>query len=218
MSTIGAIGLGFSVLLFVINIFTSLRYGEIAADDPWDGATLEWSIPSPPPVYNFARIPTVHSRDAWWAMKHPERMHLDPIEVTPLAGGPAHATEQAHDVVRTATPTRRRRSSTCRRRRTGRCCGARPVPHGQRPAASRTRSARSSCPIFLIAGLLLLIGSIYGWSFESAPDERPTHTMAHAVPVVVDAGPPSRPTTAAAAAARPRPPAHQHRPRQPQDS
>src|SRR6266576_3053365 len=104
LSTIGAMGLGFSVLLFVINLFSSLRNGEIASDDPWDGATLEWSIPSPPPVYNFARIPTVYSRDAWWAMKHPERMHLDPIEVTPLAGGPAHATEQAHHVVAVAAP------------------------------------------------------------------------------------------------------------------
>src|SRR5205814_1581862 len=104
VSTVGAIGLGFSVLLFVVNIFVSLRSGEVAPDDPWDGATLEWSIPSPPPVYNFARIPTVHSRDAWWAMKHPERMHLDPIEVSPLAGGPGHADERPHQVVATAAP------------------------------------------------------------------------------------------------------------------
>jgi len=43
-------------------------------------------IPSPPPVYNFARIPAVYSRDAWWATKHPERMHLDPIEVEEQGG------------------------------------------------------------------------------------------------------------------------------------
>ncbi|MDQ6673927.1 MAG: cytochrome c oxidase subunit I, partial [Chloroflexota bacterium] len=104
ISTIGAIGLGFSVLLFVINLFSSIRFGEVAADDPWDGATLEWSIPSPPPVYNFARIPAVLSRDAWWATKHPERMHLDPIEVTPLSGGPSHAAQLAHDSVATAAP------------------------------------------------------------------------------------------------------------------
>src|SRR5919202_1292974 len=102
VSTIGAIGLGFSVLIFVVNLFLSLRSGEVAPDDPWDGATLEWSISSPPPVYNFARIPVVHSRDAWWAMKHPERMHLDPIEVAPRAGGPGHARPQAHDVVEQA--------------------------------------------------------------------------------------------------------------------
>src|SRR5436305_10330196 len=102
ISTIGALGLWFSVLLFVINLFMSLRFGEIASDDPWDGATLEWSIPSPPPVYNFARIPTVHSRDAWWAMKHPERMHRAPIEIEPLAGGPAHATDWASESVAVA--------------------------------------------------------------------------------------------------------------------
>jgi cytochrome c oxidase subunit 1 len=104
VSTIGALGLGFSVLLFVVNVFVSLRTGEVAPDDPWDGATLEWSIPSPPPVYNFARVPTVHSRDPWWAIKHPERMHLAPLEVTRQAGGPAHATEQAHEAVAIAAP------------------------------------------------------------------------------------------------------------------
>jgi cytochrome c oxidase subunit 1 len=33
--------------------------------------TLEWTIPSPPPAYNFATIPTVHSRDPFWVQKHP---------------------------------------------------------------------------------------------------------------------------------------------------
>jgi cytochrome c oxidase subunit 1 len=167
ISTVGALGLGFSVLLFVINIFTSLRFGEIAPDDPWDGATLEWSIPSPPPIYNFARIPTVHSRDAWWAMKHPESMHLDPIDVTPLANGPAHATETAHQIVAVGAPE-----------------AAPPVIHIPSPSywplfcalglatmASGLLLADSfgptTIPLFAIAGLLLLIGSIYGWSFET---------------------------------------------------
>jgi cytochrome c oxidase subunit I len=167
LSTIGAIGLGISVLLFVINLFWSIRRGEIAADDPWDGATLEWSIPSPPPIYNFARIPTVNSRDAWWAQKHPERMHLDPIEVTPLAGGPGQATELPQDVMPLETPT------------------PPAVIHMPSPSywpllvavglfimASGLLVSDSFgpgvVPFFLIAGLLLLIGSIYGWSFESA--------------------------------------------------
>src|SRR5229473_26352 len=167
ISTIGAIGLGFSVLLFVINFFSSLRSGEIASDDPWDGATLEWSIPSPPPVYNFARIPIVHSRDAWWAMKHPERMHLDPIEVTPLARGPARATEQAHDVVAVAAPD-----------------ALPPIIHMPSPSywpllcalglftmASGLLIADAVGPVvitfFAIVGLLVLIGSIYGWSYEA---------------------------------------------------
>lgn len=37
--------------------------------DPWNGRTLEWSTPSPPPVYNFAVIPVVDQRDSFWASK-----------------------------------------------------------------------------------------------------------------------------------------------------
>lgn len=37
--------------------------------DPWNGRTLEWSTPSPPPEYNFAIIPTVNQLDPLWAKK-----------------------------------------------------------------------------------------------------------------------------------------------------
>ncbi len=70
VSTLGAFLLGIATLIFVHNFFRSLRKGEPAGDDPWDGRTLEWSIPSPPPEYNFAVIPTVHGRDAFWEQKH----------------------------------------------------------------------------------------------------------------------------------------------------
>jgi heme/copper-type cytochrome/quinol oxidase subunit 3 len=53
-----------------INIFRSLAVGEKAPNDPWDGRSLEWSIPSPPPAYNFATIPQVRGRDAWWIIKY----------------------------------------------------------------------------------------------------------------------------------------------------
>ena len=49
--------------------------GERVKGDYWDGRTLEWSIPNPPPEYNFRVIPTVHARDAWWYEKH----HQDEI-------------------------------------------------------------------------------------------------------------------------------------------
>jgi len=55
---------------FSPQLFRSLRKGERAGNDPWDGRTLEWSIPSPPPLYNFARIPTVEGRDAFWLRKY----------------------------------------------------------------------------------------------------------------------------------------------------
>ena len=42
------------------------RNGEKASANPWGAATLEWAIPSPPPDYNFATIPTVTSRYPLW--------------------------------------------------------------------------------------------------------------------------------------------------------
>ena len=69
-ATGGAFLMGFSFLVFLHNFFRSLRHGEQASNDPWDGGrTLEWSIPSPPPLYNFAEIPTVNSRDHYWNQK-----------------------------------------------------------------------------------------------------------------------------------------------------
>ncbi|NMP20885.1 cbb3-type cytochrome c oxidase subunit I [Sulfobacillus harzensis] len=70
ISTVGAFIMGAAFVALVYNIIWSLLYGERdLTGDPWDGRTLEWSIPSPAPEYNFARIPVVHERDAWWAMK-----------------------------------------------------------------------------------------------------------------------------------------------------
>ena len=43
-----------------------MRSQTPAPADPWNGATLEWSIPSPPQEFNFAEEPVVHGRDALW--------------------------------------------------------------------------------------------------------------------------------------------------------
>ena len=69
LETIGAFILGVAMLVFVYNIWKSLRSPVPAPADPWNGATLEWTIPSPPQEFNFADIPTVHSRDPLWEMK-----------------------------------------------------------------------------------------------------------------------------------------------------
>src|SRR5689334_8446072 len=66
MSTVGALLLALSVLVFVINFLASVRGGKVAGNDPWGGASLEWAIPSPPPAYNFASLPEVHSLDPLW--------------------------------------------------------------------------------------------------------------------------------------------------------
>ena len=72
MSTWGTFLLAAGMIVFVINFFVSRRSGARSGSDPWEGATLEWSIPSPPPDYNFAKIPTVISRYPLWEVTHPE--------------------------------------------------------------------------------------------------------------------------------------------------
>src|ERR671926_1434564 len=70
IETMGAYVLGLAVLMLIVNMVRAWTSGQKAPSDPWDGRTLEWSIPSPPPVYNFAEIPAVHHRDAFWEQKH----------------------------------------------------------------------------------------------------------------------------------------------------
>jgi cytochrome c oxidase subunit 1 len=69
IETAGSFLLALSFLVFLVNIFQTWRKPRNAPADPWNGATLEWSIPSPPPEFNFAEIPTVHGRDALWELK-----------------------------------------------------------------------------------------------------------------------------------------------------
>jgi len=56
------------MLLFMLNVFWSLRSGEMAGDNPWGGGSLEWAAASPPQPYNFAALPTVGSRYPVWDM------------------------------------------------------------------------------------------------------------------------------------------------------
>jgi heme/copper-type cytochrome/quinol oxidase subunit 1 len=54
------------VLLLLVNVARSLRGGAAAGPNPWDAPTLEWSVPSPPPPYNFVSIPIIASRHPLW--------------------------------------------------------------------------------------------------------------------------------------------------------
>jgi cytochrome c oxidase subunit I len=64
--TIGAFVLGVGILLSIINLFWSLRYGTVAGPNPWNADGLEWSTDSPPPPYGSAHIPLVASRHPLW--------------------------------------------------------------------------------------------------------------------------------------------------------
>jgi heme/copper-type cytochrome/quinol oxidase subunit 1 len=66
VETIGGFILAAGLLLIAFNIVRSLRNGEPAGRDPFHGGTLEWTVSSPPPHYNFAVIPTVTSAYPNW--------------------------------------------------------------------------------------------------------------------------------------------------------
>jgi heme/copper-type cytochrome/quinol oxidase subunit 1 len=66
-ATVGALILFASFVLLLWNAVRSTRHGVAAPDNPWDAGTLEWATSSPPPPYNFARIPVVTHREPLWA-------------------------------------------------------------------------------------------------------------------------------------------------------
>jgi cytochrome o ubiquinol oxidase subunit 1 len=71
----GAILIFIGIALTVVQLIVSIRQRKQHLDrtgDPWMGRTLEWSIPSPPPLWNFGRLPLVRGLDAYWAAKHGE--------------------------------------------------------------------------------------------------------------------------------------------------
>jgi cytochrome o ubiquinol oxidase subunit I len=80
------------IVLQATQLIVSIRSRARRTDptgDPWDGRTLEWAIPSPPPAFNFAALPNVSGQEPYWGMKNKaiEAMHLsqephyEPIEV-----------------------------------------------------------------------------------------------------------------------------------------
>lgn len=73
-----ACGIIFQVMQLVISILHRKKNQDLTGD-PWNGRTLEWSVPSPAPVYNFAIIPEVNSRDPFWQAKQQNLIGPSPI-------------------------------------------------------------------------------------------------------------------------------------------
>ncbi|ONG44744.1 cytochrome o ubiquinol oxidase subunit I [Pseudoroseomonas deserti] len=72
IAAIGAVLIAIGIGAFLLQIAVSFWKRDQLRDltgDPWGGRTLEWATASPPPDYNFAFTPIIHSHDAWWHMK-----------------------------------------------------------------------------------------------------------------------------------------------------
>lgn len=72
VAAFGAAVLALGFLFMVVQLGVSVRDRKRLRDlsgDPWDGRSMEWSLPSPPPEYNFAAIPVIDRRDMFWEIK-----------------------------------------------------------------------------------------------------------------------------------------------------
>jgi cytochrome c oxidase subunit I len=67
LATVGACIIALGGILFITNVFRSLKNGLVAQADPWEAPTLEWAAASPPAPYNFANIPLVTDRNPLWS-------------------------------------------------------------------------------------------------------------------------------------------------------
>ena len=150
VATLGAFMIAFSVLIFVINVIKSLSSGEKATADPWDARTLEWSLPTPIPAYNFAEIPVVHARDAFWHSKYVEDAEGRAIPATAGTAEEPHTAHEDGHGIHMPSPSYF------------------PIITGI--ALPLVMAGIIFTPAISVVGLLLLILGIWGMAFEPATE------------------------------------------------
>ena len=87
IAAVGAVIILFGIVCQLIQLAVSIRDRHQLRDvtgDPWGGRTLEWATSSPPPFYNFAVLPHVEERDAFWAMKESGSAYRQPAHYAPI--------------------------------------------------------------------------------------------------------------------------------------
>ncbi len=83
LSTIGAMGLGLTTLIFLGNMIWALTKGKPAPANPWHANTLEWTVPSPPGHGNFPKTPVVYHGPYEYSVPGIEKDYLPQTEPAP---------------------------------------------------------------------------------------------------------------------------------------
>jgi cytochrome o ubiquinol oxidase subunit 1 len=81
VAALGAAVILAGIILQIVQLAVSIRRRDALRDatgDPWNGRSLEWATPSPPPAFNFAVLPHVEGEDAYWIEKQHERREGKP--------------------------------------------------------------------------------------------------------------------------------------------
>jgi cytochrome c oxidase subunit 1 len=152
IETVGSIVIAVSIFVFLVNVMVTRKRGEIATADPWDGRTLEWSIPSPTPEYNFAEIPLVQERDDWWHRKYAPTPEGQPV---PVHSGGADVHEQDEDAghgIHLPSPSYF------------------PLVASAGLPVMGWGVVYANWPVVIAGGLVVVLG-LFGWAFEPSAEE-----------------------------------------------
>jgi cytochrome c oxidase subunit 1 len=159
MSTIGSYLIAVALLVFIYNIWRTYKRAVPAAADPWDGRTLEWSIPSPPPIHNFDVEPTVEHLDQWFHDKYEETLDGKIVKRDPaptLLAEPQQHSDEGEPIWPSSVHM--------------------PSPSYWPMVVAAGLPMISFGLIFHLAisfvGVTVVLAGIYGWSLEPSAEER----------------------------------------------
>jgi cytochrome c oxidase subunit 1 len=173
VATLGALLIATSVLVFLLNVLRTAQTPQDVGANPWDAPTLDWAIPSPPPVYNFRVIPFVTHRDQLWHDKYdrvmeaagrPDAVADAIVEVDQLperspAGQVVTAVQEEEGNIHLPNPSYY--PLLC-------AMGLFLVAFGILMNNPHIQLGFFGIPIVSGLGFVLLATAIYGWSFEPA--------------------------------------------------